>query len=61
MILGTVTICGILSWYFIPEDKWLRREQIMQQLRVADEPYDGTGAESASVAETHTSTSKRLD
>ncbi|TFK88365.1 amino acid transporter [Polyporus arcularius HHB13444] len=61
VILGTVTICGILSWYFIPEDKWLRREQIMQQLRVADEPYDGTGAESASVAETHTSTSKRLD
>ncbi|KAI8984932.1 hypothetical protein BD414DRAFT_523018 [Trametes punicea] len=40
VILGAVTIFGILSWYFIPEDKWLRREQIIQQLRVADEPLD---------------------
>ena len=41
VILGAVTIFGILSWYFVPEDKWLRREQILQQVRVADEPLEG--------------------
>lgn len=38
MIFGSVTIFGILSWYFIPEEKWLRREQILRALEVADEP-----------------------
>ncbi|KAI0070310.1 hypothetical protein K474DRAFT_1713450 [Panus rudis PR-1116 ss-1] len=37
VILGAVTIFGILSWWFVPEDKWLRREQIVQALVVADE------------------------
>lgn len=38
VIFGSVTIFGILSWYFIPEEKWLRREQIVQALKYADEP-----------------------
>lgn len=37
MILGAVTIFGILSWYFVPEHKWLRREQVLRALNVADE------------------------
>ncbi|KAH9905067.1 uncharacterized protein BXZ73DRAFT_85280 [Epithele typhae] len=41
VILGAVTIFGIASWYFVPEEKWLRREQVMRQLRVADEPLSG--------------------
>ncbi|PCH41639.1 amino acid transporter [Wolfiporia cocos MD-104 SS10] len=37
VIFGAVTIFGILSWYFIPEDRWLRREQVLRALQVADE------------------------
>ncbi|KAI0829268.1 hypothetical protein BC628DRAFT_1337291 [Trametes gibbosa] len=40
VILGAATIFGVLSWYIVPEDKWLRREQVEQQLRVADEPLE---------------------
>ncbi|OSD01712.1 hypothetical protein PYCCODRAFT_1452538 [Trametes coccinea BRFM310] len=50
VILGAVTIFGILSWYFIPEEKWLRREQIIQQLRVADEPLDSEASTSSTAA-----------
>ncbi|KIY73300.1 amino acid transporter [Cylindrobasidium torrendii FP15055 ss-10] len=32
VIFGAVTIFGILSWWFMPEEKWLRREQILQGL-----------------------------
>jgi len=38
VIFGSVTIFGVLTWYFIPEDKWLRKEHIIQALRTADEP-----------------------
>ncbi|OBZ71858.1 hypothetical protein A0H81_08128 [Grifola frondosa] len=38
VIFGSVTVFGILSWYFVPEEKWLRREQVLQALAVADEP-----------------------
>ncbi|KAF7294748.1 Gamma-aminobutyric acid transporter [Mycena indigotica] len=31
VIFGAVTIFGVASWYFIPEDKWLRRELVLQQ------------------------------
>ncbi|KAF8659526.1 hypothetical protein AX16_001825 [Volvariella volvacea WC 439] len=33
VIFGSVTLFGILSWYFTPEDKWLRKEIIEQALR----------------------------
>ncbi|KAG7096509.1 hypothetical protein E1B28_003938 [Marasmius oreades] len=33
VIFGAVTLFGILSWYFTPEEKWLRREVILQGLR----------------------------
>lgn len=36
VIFGSVTILGIASWYFTPEDKWLPREHIIQALRTAD-------------------------
>jgi len=37
VIFGAVTIFGVASWYFTPEDKWLRRELVLQALRTADE------------------------
>lgn len=37
VIFGSVTVFGILSWYFIPEEKWLRREHVLRALEVADE------------------------
>jgi translation initiation factor 5B len=36
VIFGAVTIFGIMSWYFIPEEKWLSREQVLQALHAAD-------------------------
>ena len=36
MIFGAVTFFGVLSWYFTPEDKWLRREHVLQSLKAAD-------------------------
>ncbi|KAJ6464674.1 gamma-aminobutyric acid transporter [Mycena vitilis] len=36
VIFGTVTIFGVVSWYFTPEDKWLRRELVLQALDAAD-------------------------
>ena len=36
VIFGSVTIFGILSWYFIPEHKWLRREAVIKAMAEAD-------------------------
>ena len=36
VIFGAVTIFGILSWYFTPEHKWLRREKVVQALAGAN-------------------------
>ncbi|PFH50562.1 hypothetical protein AMATHDRAFT_40760 [Amanita thiersii Skay4041] len=36
VIFGSVTIFGILTWYFTPEEKWLRREQILQALAATE-------------------------
>jgi translation initiation factor 5B len=38
VIFGSITLFGILSWYFTPAEKWLRREQILQALHASDEP-----------------------
>ncbi|KAL6304155.1 amino acid transporter [Sparassis latifolia] len=40
VIFGSVTIFGMLSWYFIPEDRWLRREQVLQALASTEEPLE---------------------
>jgi translation initiation factor 5B len=40
VIFGTITIFGVLTWYFTPADKWLRRDQILQALQAADEPQE---------------------
>ncbi|KAI0676694.1 hypothetical protein C8Q78DRAFT_1141729 [Trametes maxima] len=62
VILGAATIMGVLSWYFIPEDKWLRRDQIIQQLRVADEPLEEESHTStAAFEQPDPSISKRID
>ncbi|KAJ3827809.1 amino acid transporter [Lentinula raphanica] len=37
VIFGTVTILGIISWSVVPEEKWLRREQILQALNTTNE------------------------
>ncbi|KAJ6583903.1 gamma-aminobutyric acid transporter [Mycena vulgaris] len=36
VIFGTVTVFGVASWYFTPEDKWLRRELVLQALHPAE-------------------------
>ncbi|KAG8756992.1 hypothetical protein FRC11_004878 [Ceratobasidium sp. 423] len=36
VILGSVTIFGVLSWYFTPEEKWLRTSQAKQVYAGAD-------------------------
>ncbi|TFK43116.1 hypothetical protein BDQ12DRAFT_596557 [Crucibulum laeve] len=41
VIFGSVTIFGVLCWYFTPEEKWLRREHILQAMRAADAPEPG--------------------
>lgn len=38
VIFGSVTIFGIASWFFMPEEKWLRKDQILQALQAADQP-----------------------
>jgi len=37
VILGAITIFAILSWWFIPADNWLPKEQVMRVLDIADE------------------------
>ncbi|KAF8966419.1 hypothetical protein BDZ97DRAFT_1903742 [Flammula alnicola] len=37
VIFGSITLFGVLTWYFTPAEKWLRREHIMQALNAADE------------------------
>jgi len=39
-----VSVFAILSWYFIPPDKWLRQEQIERALRTAEGHPDVMGA-----------------
>ncbi|KAF7364728.1 Gamma-aminobutyric acid transporter [Mycena venus] len=36
VIFGAVTIFGVASWYVTPEDKWLRRELVLQGLHATD-------------------------
>ncbi|KAJ7696692.1 hypothetical protein B0H17DRAFT_1158533 [Mycena rosella] len=36
VIFGIVTVFGVASWYFTPEDKWLRRELVLQALHPAE-------------------------
>ncbi|CAK5284355.1 unnamed protein product [Mycena citricolor] len=36
VIFGAVTLFGIASWYWIPEDKWLRREVVLQVMNAAE-------------------------
>lgn len=43
VIFGAVTIFGIVSWYFTPEEKWLRREQVLHVLHAADQPEIARG------------------
>ena len=38
VIFGAVTLFGVASWYFTPEDRWLRREALAQA-------YDSANAE----------------
>ncbi len=33
VIFGAVTIFGVISWYFVPEDKWLRRDVVLRGLQ----------------------------
>ncbi|KAH6915473.1 hypothetical protein BKA70DRAFT_1420426 [Coprinopsis sp. MPI-PUGE-AT-0042] len=36
VIFGAVTLFGIISWYLTPEDRWLRREGLMQAFESAN-------------------------
>ena len=39
VIFGAISIFAFLSWYFTPEDKWLRKDQILKALEI-DQPED---------------------
>ena len=58
VILGAVTIFGVLSWYLIPEHKWLRRSLVEQQLLTANE-VPVAGASTVPELSTSQSTSRR--
>ncbi|RXW24243.1 hypothetical protein EST38_g1624 [Candolleomyces aberdarensis] len=55
VIFSAATIFGILSWYLTPEDKWLRREQVVQAFESANTqpPQSSSGhtAEQAPIAQ----------
>ncbi|KAG0695785.1 hypothetical protein DFH29DRAFT_1005150 [Suillus ampliporus] len=40
VIFGAITIFAFLSWYFTPEEKWLRKDQILKALETVDHPED---------------------
>ncbi|PAV20578.1 amino acid transporter [Pyrrhoderma noxium] len=40
VIFGSATIFGIISYFVIPEDKWLSREKILLALQTADTPTE---------------------
>ncbi|PCH41638.1 amino acid transporter [Wolfiporia cocos MD-104 SS10] len=44
VIFGAVTIFGILSWYFVPEERWLRRDQILLAFDITNEVPMQTGS-----------------
>ncbi|KAF7982348.1 hypothetical protein HWV62_29070 [Athelia sp. TMB] len=46
VIFGAITIFAIISYWFTPADKWLRREQVLQQLK-ATHDAEGSGAASS--------------
>ena len=37
VIFGTVTILGVLTLYFTPEDQWLPHDRIAQALYMVDD------------------------
>ncbi|KAG1787654.1 uncharacterized protein HD556DRAFT_1246519, partial [Suillus plorans] len=40
VIFGAISIFAFLSWYFTPEEKWLRKEQILKAYETVDHPDD---------------------
>ncbi|KAJ8595056.1 hypothetical protein M405DRAFT_728704 [Rhizopogon salebrosus TDB-379] len=40
VIFGAISIFAFLSWYFTPEDKWLRKDQILKALETVDHAED---------------------
>lgn len=38
VIFGSITFFGIVSWYFTPEERWLRRELLLKGLQTTDQP-----------------------
>jgi translation initiation factor 5B len=45
VIFGSVTVLGIISWWFTPEDRWLRRDVLLQGLQNSDIPGGAEGGE----------------
>jgi len=40
VIFGAITLFGVLTWYFTPEEKWLRREHVIQAIQAADQEHE---------------------
>lgn len=40
VIFGAISIFAFLSWYFTPEEKWLRKDQILKAFETDDHPED---------------------
>ena len=36
VIFAAISIFALLSWYFTPKDKWLRRDLILKALEMTD-------------------------
>jgi len=36
VIFGSITVFGVLTWYFTPAEKWLRREHIIQAMNATE-------------------------
>ncbi|KIK45281.1 hypothetical protein CY34DRAFT_78247 [Suillus luteus UH-Slu-Lm8-n1] len=40
VIFGAISVFAFLSWYFTPEEKWLRKDQILKAYETVEHPED---------------------
>ncbi|KAH7921705.1 amino acid transporter [Leucogyrophana mollusca] len=40
VIFGAISLFAVVSWFVMPEEKWLKREQVLKALETADHPEE---------------------